>query len=163
MEIYLKRPLGNKGLFFNIIYYMSKSWLYHSGDELWANFFYGTPLPKRYRDISTKTEWDENIPYMEMDLKEGEEWEALEGAENFIITSKARIYNLQKKKWLKSIKSYQSLTRVLRINKKSVHINISDFIEENFGIVYDANNLPDDVRPYILYANEKNKYKKAKK
>lgn len=137
---------------------MSKSWLYQSGEDLYANFYYGTPLPKKVKEVNYKNEWDENIPLMEQDLKEDEEWEAYEGAEHFIITSKCRVYNLQKKKWLKVVKSYHTLTKTLTVKKKNVHVNISDFIEERFGIIYDANNLPEDVRPNILYANEKNKY-----
>lgn len=143
---------------------MSKAWVYQSGEDLYANFFYGTKLPKREKDVSYKSEWDENIPLMEIDLKEDEDWETISGAEHMVITSKCRMYNLQKKKWLKVIKSYNMLTRQIRVNKKNVHMNVSEFIEEHFGIVYDANNLPEDVKPNILYANDKNKYKaKTKK
>jgi hypothetical protein len=140
---------------------MNKSWIHQNGEDLYAHLFYGTRLPRVHRYVIS-SQWEENIPLMEEDLVEGEQWEVIPEADQYVITSKCRIYNLQKKKWSKSIKSYSSLTKHLRVNKQSKYFNISEFIEDNFGIVYDANNLPEDVKKNILYANEKNKYKGKK-
>lgn len=141
---------------------MKNKFFQHSGEDLWNWMSYGTPLPKLQKSVDVSPDYEDALKVMESTLEEDEDWELVEDIGNLVITSRARLFNLQKKKWMQSMKSYNTLYKIVVVKRKATYINISEFIEENFGIDYDVNNLPPHIIKNVSFANDRNhKVKKS--